>query len=82
MVLDLVNLVFSLLTGFLSILPASFVKDYIEKIDALEYLSYINFFIPFYAMVQIGQAWLVCCGLYLVYHYVKSVYNNITKERG
>lgn len=82
MVLDLVNLVFSLLTGFLSILPASFVKDYIEKIDALEYLSYINFFIPFYAMVQIGQAWLVCCGLYLVYHYVKSVYNNITKEMG
>lgn len=80
MILDLVNLVFSLLTGLLSILPASFVKDYIDNMDALEYLSYINFFIPFYALVQIGQAWLVCCGLYLVYHYVKSVYENTSRK--
>lgn len=80
MISNIVDLVFSLLTGFLSILPASFVKDFIKEMDALEYLGYVNFFIPFYRLVQIGQTWLVCCGLYLVFHYAKTVYDNLSRK--
>lgn len=77
MLAEVVNLVFSLFTGILSVLPSSFVRDYISQVGALEYLSYVNYFIPFNVMYQIGEKWLTCCALYLVYYYVKAVYSDI-----
>lgn len=82
MIGEMVELVFGLLTGILSLLPASFVKEWIEKAGAIEYLSYINYFIPFNIMAQIGKSWLFCCGAYLVYFYVKSAYEETTKSKG
>lgn len=80
MLSDVVNLVFSLLTGLLSLLPASFVKEWLEKAGAIDNLAYINYFIPFNVMFQIGKSWLVCCGAYLIYYFVKQAYEN-SKEK-
>ncbi len=73
MIADAIDLIFSLLTMFLSILPASFVQSYLKSFGGMEYLSYINWFIPFYRFVQIGETWLLCCGAYLIFYYVRSV---------
>lgn len=80
MVSEVVNLVFSLLTGLLSLLPASFVRQWLDKVGAIEYLSYINYFIPFNVLFNIGKTWLTCCGAYLIYYFVKSAYED-SKEK-
>lgn len=80
MLAEFIDLIFSLLTMLLSLLPSSFVRAWIDKIGAIEYLSYINYFIPFNIMADIGKAWLYCCGAYLIYYYVKTSYDNSTKK--
>ena len=47
MVAQVIDLVFNLLTSLLSILPASFVQSYLSNIGEINYLSYVNYFIPF-----------------------------------
>ena len=58
MVAQVIDLVFNLLTSLLSILPASFVQSYLSNIGEINYLSYVNYFIPFYNFVKIGRLWL------------------------
>ena len=77
MVEDFVKIGFGLVQGFLSVLPASFVSEWINSNGALQYLSYVNFFIPFDVMSQIGATWLSACGAYLVYHFARNAYNNV-----
>lgn len=77
MVANAIDLVFSLLTALLSILPASFVQSSLTSLGGIDYLSYLNYFVPFYRFVQIGQTWLICCGAYLIYYYARSVRDEI-----
>lgn len=79
MLADIIDIIFSLLTGILSILPASFVREYLLKIGDIEYLGYVNYFIPFYRFVEIGQAWLVACASYLIFYYIRSVQQEVSK---
>lgn len=79
MISEMVNLIFSLLTGLLSLLPASFVQSYLSKVGAIDYLGYVNYFIPFYRFVEIGELWLTCCGAYLLFYYVRTVQEEVRK---
>lgn len=81
MISDMVNLIFSLLTGLLSLLPASFIQSYLSKIGTIDYLGYVNYFIPFYRFVEIGELWLACCGAYLLFYYVRSVQEEVRKGK-
>ncbi len=80
MVAQMIDLLFSLLTNLLAILPASFVQDYLGNIGEINYLGYVNYFIPFYQFVKIGRLWLACCATYLVYYYVRTIYENSKKS--
>lgn len=80
MVAQVIDLVFNLLTSLLSILPASFVQSYLSNIGEINYLSYVNYFIPFYNLVKIGRLWLGCCAAYLIYYYARTVYDQTKKS--
>lgn len=79
MLTDIINLVFSILTGVLSLLPASFIHSYLSDLN-IDYLSYVNYFIPFYRFVKIGQSWLVACASYLIFYYVRSVQQELSSS--
>ena len=80
MLSNVLDLVFSLVTALLSTLPASFVRQYLEQVEALDVLSSVNYFIPFNLMLKISQGWLACCASYLIYHYVMMVYKESRKN--
>ena len=80
MLSDIINLIFSLLTGLLSILPASFIQSYLSKVGKIEYLGYVNYFIPFYRFVEIGELWLACCAAYLIFYYVRTVQQEVSSK--
>lgn len=80
MVAQVIDLVFSLLTSLLSLLPASFIQSYLKNIGEINYLKYVNYFIPFYEFVKIGRLWLGCCAAYLIYYYARTVYDQTKKS--
>jgi len=49
-----------------SVLPSSPFKA-IDNSFIAEYLPTINFFIPVSQIIAIGQAWLLCVGVYYIY---------------
>lgn len=77
MISELFDTVISVLTLVMSVLPSSFVHGWLDKFSGVKYLSYVNYFIPFNTMLNIGSTWLACCGAYLVYHYIQSVYKDV-----
>lgn len=76
MVSNLIEMVFGVFTGLLALLPASFVNTYLDNSSFSSVLGIMNYFIPVSTFVEIGTAWLSCCGAFLVYRYVKAAYKS------
>ncbi|MDD3278625.1 MAG: hypothetical protein PHG16_07040 [Lachnospiraceae bacterium] len=55
------NLGFSLVGALLNVLPVSFVRQQLENLGAMPFLSYVNWFIPFNEMKPVMGVWLSCC---------------------
>lgn len=60
-----------LVTRFLdwvcNLLPTSPFVAYIDALEAVPYLSYLNWFVPVSSFIAIGEAWLVSVGLFYMY---------------
>lgn len=60
-----------LVTRFLdwvcALLPTSPFVSYIDALERLPYLAYLNWFIPVSSFIVIGEAWLVSVGLFYFY---------------
>lgn len=52
------------------LLPTSPFIRYIDALQSLPYLSYLNWFIPISTFIVISQGWLLAVGLYYVYSIV------------
>ena len=51
----------------LSVLPTSPFTKYVDALQSIPYLNYLNWFVPVGTFIAIGQAWLVSVGLFYVY---------------
>lgn len=60
-----------LVTRFLdwvcNLLPTSPFVAYIDALETMPYLSYLNWFVPVSSFIAIGEAWLVSVGLFYMY---------------
>ena len=54
----------------INLLPMSPFTCYINAIDKLPYLDYLNWFVPIGTFIAIGQAWLISIGLFYAYSIV------------
>lgn len=63
----LIDLAGVAIDGILYVLPTSPFNVMQANPAFADLLSKINFFIPIYEFVAIGQAWLVCVGVFYVY---------------
>ena len=48
-------------------LPRSPVSRYLDAIEELPYLEYVNWFIPVSSILVVCETWLVCIGIYYLY---------------
>lgn len=51
----------------LALLPTSPFTAFIESMETLPYLGWLNWFLPISEMIVIGEAWLVAIGLFYLY---------------
>lgn len=51
----------------LQFLPGSPFQSFINSFTEIPALAYLNYFVPIAEMIAIGQAWLVCVGLFYLY---------------
>lgn len=60
-----------LVTRFLDwvcgLLPTSPFVAYIDALETMPYLAYLNWFVPVSTFLVIGEAWLVSVGLFYAY---------------
>ena len=60
-----------LVTRFLDwvcgLLPTSPFVAYIDALETMPYLAYLNWFVPVSTFIAIGEAWLVSVGLFYMY---------------
>lgn len=56
--------------GVIDFLPTSPFVKFLEKMQDLPYLSYLNYFLPISQMIAIGEAWLVAIGVFYLYQIV------------
>lgn len=63
-----------ILTGFVTrvigLLPDSPFQAYLEGMQQIDELRYLNYFIPVDAFVAIGETWVVTMGLWMAYSFV------------
>ena len=52
------------LNAVLSIFPTSPFREFIDSLENLPFLGYLNWFVPVGKMLEIGLAWLVAIGIY------------------
>lgn len=62
-----ISIVSDFLDAVLALLPTSPFTRYINALDDLPYLSYLNWFVPVTTFIAIGQAWLTAIALFYVY---------------
>lgn len=60
----------SVVGALLSFLPDSPFTSIIESVEQLEFLPFLNWFVPVGTLIGIGTAWLTCIGIYYVYQVV------------
>lgn len=72
-----IDLVCDLLIALINFLPVSPVHALLNQIDNLDYLGYINYFIPFDFCAMALNSWLVCVGIYYGVKYAKQFINYI-----
>ena len=59
-----------LLAVVLSLLPLSPFKEFIDKLEDIPFLGYLNYFIPVGTCLKIGAAWLSAIALFYLYSVV------------
>ena len=64
MVYDVAN---SVLETIISVLPTSPFTRFINALNSMPYLGYLNWFLPISQMIAIGEAWLVSIALFYLY---------------
>lgn len=61
----------------IALLPASPFTYFINAIEELPYLSYINWFVPISTLLAIGQAWLSAITVYyllsIILRFIKAI---------
>lgn len=50
--------------------PFQYFLDSMSGIGSMVNMRYVNWFVPFGEMLAIGQAWLLCVGIYYAYMYI------------
>jgi len=73
-----IEILFSILDVLLSILPMTPFKIMISQIDGIDYLGYVNWFLPFDFASKCFRAWLGCVIAYYIYKYLKEALNKVT----
>ena len=68
----MVGAIVQLLTGMVSMLPASPFAEMLDSIEEIPYLGYLNWLIPFDRFVPLMGGWLVCMGTYYLYQNVRT----------
>lgn len=69
--LDIIlNALKSFLDWVLQFLPTSPFTSFIDAMEKLPYLGWLNWFLPVGSMIAIGEAWLVSVGLFYLYSIV------------
>lgn len=56
-----------LLSVILALLPLSPFTQYIDSLEKVPYLGYINYFVPVGTLLKIGAAWLSAIALFYLY---------------
>lgn len=51
----------------LALLPTSPFVAFIDALENIPFLSYLNYFIPISTFIGIGEAWLVSIGVFYLY---------------
>ena len=64
------ELVTQFLDTVLKVLPTSPFRDFINSMEELPYLGYLNYFIPIGTFIKIGTAWLGAIALFYLYSIV------------
>lgn len=60
----------SVVGALLSFLPDSPFTSIIDTVKNLDYLPYLNWFVPVGTILGIGSAWLACIGVYYIYQVI------------
>lgn len=58
------------LSWVLKLLPMSPFLSFINAMEKLPYLSWVNWFVPIGSIIAIGEAWLVSISLFYLYSIV------------
>ena len=61
------EIVTKFLDWVLKLLPTSPFAAYIDALENIPFLAYLNYFLPISTFVSIGEAWLVAVGLFYLY---------------
>lgn len=60
------------LLGLLNILPNSPFKHMADSIEGLDYLGFLNWFIPFDVCLIMLETWLISMAAYLIYKLIRD----------
>lgn len=68
------KLISVLFLAILNLLPSSPFQTTVDgAIYKLDFLSYLNWFIPFDNCLKVTRLWIVCIGIYYLYNFVKKI---------
>lgn len=66
----ILNLIKEFLDWVLQLLPTSPFVSFIDAMENIPYLGWLNWFIPVGSIIAVGEAWLVSVGLFYLYSIV------------
>lgn len=81
LILEAIGLIFDIFDSLLSFLPSAPFVIMLGKIDNIDVLGYVNYFIPFDFCAVCINLWLVCVLSYYVYKYLKKAIDNYGKRK-
>ena len=64
---SIINLLVDFVNWVISFLPQSPFASFIDKMQDIPYLGWLNWFIPVGSIIAVGQAWLVSVALFYLY---------------
>lgn len=68
----MIELIISLLTAIINILPASPINSFLSQAGNIDGLAILNWFIPFDKLLLMITAWASCMGIYYLYRSIKQ----------
>ena len=81
LILEAIGLIFDIVDSLLSFLPSAPFIVMLGKIDDIDVLGYVNYFIPFDFCAVCINLWLVCVLAYYIYKYLKKAVDDYGKRR-